>query len=79
MDAMMMIWTAMTRTTRSGIVLGPDQRVDAMTALKALTIDAAWQYQEESDKGSIEPGKLADLVILSENPLTVGTDKIRDI
>jgi predicted amidohydrolase YtcJ len=79
MDAMMMTWTAMARPTRSGRVLGPDQRVDARTALRAITIDAAWQYQEENEKGSIEPGKLADLVILSGNPMTVGAPKIMDI
>ena len=48
-------------------------------ALKALTAHAAWQYGEESRKGTIEVGKLADFVILSANPLTVDPDKIMDL
>jgi predicted amidohydrolase YtcJ len=61
------------------VVIGPDQRVTPMEALKAITINAAYQYSEQSSKGSIEPGKLADLVILSGNPLTVPVDTIKDI
>lgn len=60
-------------------MLGPDQRVDAATALKALTINAAYWYREEATKGSLEPGKLADLVILDKNPLTVEPMTIKDI
>ena len=48
--------------------LGPDQRVDVVTALKAMTIWPAWQHFEEDAKGTLEVGKLADLVILSDNP-----------
>lgn len=79
MDPMRMIWSAMKRETRSGKILGPDQRVDAFTALKAITVDAAWQIREESLKGTIEAGKLADLVILDKNPLTTNVDAILDI
>ena len=79
LDPFMTIWSATTRLTRSGKVLGADQRVDVMTALKALTLDAAWQYKEEKSKGSLEPGKLADLVILDKNPLTVDPMTIKDI
>jgi len=78
-DAMMMMWTATNRTTRTGVVLGENERVDAETALRALTIDAAWQYREDDSKGSIEPGKRADLAILSENPLDVDVADIRNI
>lgn len=78
-DAMMMMWTAISRMTRTGVILGEGERVDAATALRALTIDAAWQYREEETKGSIEPGKWADLVILSDNPLVVDTADIRNI
>ena len=50
-----------------------------MEALKAITINAAYQYSEQSSKGSIEPGKLADLVILSGNPITTSPETIKDI
>jgi predicted amidohydrolase YtcJ len=79
LDPMMMIWSAVTRESRSGKIIGPAQRVDALTALKAITLDAAWQYREERSKGSLEPGKLADLVVLSANPLKAKPDDIRSI
>jgi predicted amidohydrolase YtcJ len=60
-------------------VLGPEERIDRWNALKALTINAAWQIFEEDQKGTIEAGKLADLVILDANPLTVETDDILNI
>ena len=78
-DQMLVIWSAVTRKSRSGEVIGPNERVTPMQALKAITINAAHQYREEDKKGSIKPGKLADLVILSGNPLTVKPDAIRDI
>jgi predicted amidohydrolase YtcJ len=76
---MRMIWSAMKREPRSGKIIGPGERVDAWTALKALTVDAAWQIREEDAKGTIEVGKLADLVILEGNPLSTESDKILDI
>lgn len=79
MDPMFMVWTAVHRISRNGVVIGPDQRVDVWTALKAITINAAYQYFEEDTKGSLEVGKLADMVVLSENPLTIDPMKIRDI
>ena len=60
-------------------MIGPDQRVSMAEALKALTINAAYQYGEESRKGSIEIGKLADFVVLSQNPLKTELDRIMDI
>jgi cytosine/adenosine deaminase-related metal-dependent hydrolase len=48
-------------------------------SVKAITINPAYQYGEHSSKGSIEPGKLADMVILSGNPLTVPVGSIKDI
>jgi predicted amidohydrolase YtcJ len=67
--AMRLMAIAVNRTTRSGHVLGPDQRIGAYEALQALTINGARQYFEEASKGTIEPGKRADLVILDRDPL----------
>jgi predicted amidohydrolase YtcJ len=50
-----------------------------MQALRALTIDAAWQAFEENRRGSIEQGKLADLAVLSDDPLSIDPMKIKDI
>jgi predicted amidohydrolase YtcJ len=78
-DSMRILSATVTRRTRSGDILGPDQRVDVMTALKAMTIWPAWQHFEENDKGSIERGKLADFVILSDNPMRVAPDKLAEL
>jgi predicted amidohydrolase YtcJ len=78
-DSMRVLAATVTRRTRSGDILGPHQRVDALTAMKALTIWPAWQHFEENDKGSIETGKLADFVILSDDPTAVNPETIADI
>lgn len=64
------------RTTRSGRVLGAEHRVEPLTALKSLTLWAAYQHFEENSKGSIEPGKLADFVVLSDNPVTMPRNQL---
>lgn len=79
LDQMFVVWTAVNRVSRGGEVIGPDQRVTPMEALKAITINAAHQYFEEKSKGSLETGKLADLVILDKNPLKVPPMEIKDI
>jgi len=79
LDQMFVIWSAVNRLSRSGVVIGADQRVTPLEALKAITINAAYQYSEEAAKGSLEPGKLADLVILDKNPLKVQPLAIKDI
>jgi predicted amidohydrolase YtcJ len=61
---------AVNRLTAGGRVLGEDQKISVLSALRAQTIDAAWQVFQENKRGSIEPGKLADFAILSHNPLT---------
>lgn len=73
------LWSAVNRVTRSGFVLGPDQRISPMDALRALTIWPAWQHFDETTRGSITVGKLADLVVLDADPLTIDPMKIRDI
>jgi predicted amidohydrolase YtcJ len=78
-DQMMTIWSAVNRLSRTGEVIGPDQRITPLEALKAITINAAYQYGEESSKGSLESGKLADMVILDRNPLKVNPMEIKDI
>ena len=78
-DSMRILSATVTRRTRSGDILGPHQRVDVMTALKAMTIWPAWQHFEEGDKGSIERGKLADFVILSDDPTAVDPETLADL
>ncbi|WP_119080924.1 amidohydrolase [Chitinophaga alhagiae] len=78
-DLITAVYAAVNRKTRSGRILGPDEWITPLDALKAITIHAAWQYHEEDRKGSIKAGKLADLVILDDNPLTVAPEKIKDI
>lgn len=76
---LMDVFSAVTRLTLSGKVLGPDQRVDVMTALRAITIDAAKMYFMEDKVGSLETGKFADMVILYEDPTKVPVEQIKDI
>jgi hypothetical protein len=78
-DSMRVLSATVTRRSRSGDILGPEHRVPVATALKALTLWPAWQHFEEDTKGSLEPGKLADFVILSANPLEVPEDAIDGI
>ena len=79
MDPLLSVWSAVNRLTGSGKVLGEDQTVSVLDALKSVTIWGAYQFHEERMKGSLEPGKLADMVILGENPLEIAPERIRDI
>jgi predicted amidohydrolase YtcJ len=75
------LWTLyhfVTRDTITGGVLGPTQRITREEALRLATINNAWLMFEEGVKGSIEPGKLADLVVLSDDPLTCSEPRLRD-
>ena len=78
-DMVRLLWSTTNRLTRSGKVLGPDQRISTYDALKAMTINAAYQHFEEDIKGTIEVGKLADLVVLSENPLSMQTQDLLNL
>lgn len=78
-DMLKTLWCAVNRKTKSGHTLGENQKVDVYTALKAVTINAAWQYFEENKKGSLTPGKLADIVILDKNPLKIEAEELDKI
>lgn len=78
-NPLLMASTAVLRQTRNGTVLGADQCLSVHEALKAITINAAWQLFREKDLGSIEIGKLADFVILKNNPYEVMPEKWKDI
>ena len=73
------IWCAVKRQTKSGKILGEDERISVHDALKGVTINAAYSYFEETKKGSIEEGKKAQLVVLDKNPLEVPVDEIPNI
>jgi predicted amidohydrolase YtcJ len=79
LDQMFMLWSAVNRVSRSGQVIGEDQRVTPLEGLKAMTIWAAEQYGEADYKGSLSRGKIADLVVLTADPTTVDPMAIRDI
>jgi hypothetical protein len=78
-NSMRVLGATVTRRSRSGDIIGPDQRVDVMTALKAMTLWPAWQHFEEKSKGSIETGKLADFVILDKDPTAIDPETIDQI
>jgi len=74
------IWHAVARLDRSSRrIIAPGQRLGREEALRAATLEGAYLTFEESEKGSLEPGKLADLAVLSDNPFTCPEDRIKDI
>lgn len=79
LDQMTMLWTAVNRVSRAGAAIGSEQRVTPFEGLKCMTEWAAEQYDEQATKGTLEPGKLADLVILDKDPLKVAAMAIKDI
>ena len=79
MGSLHTMWCAVNRLTPSGRVLGEYEKISAYAALKAVTIDAAFQLHLDHEIGSIEAGKKADFAILEENPLTVEPLHLRDI
>ena len=79
-DPFRVISTAVTRKTKDrGYILGPTERVTINDALKAVTINAAWQLFEDDQRGSITVGKAADFVLLSHNPLRIQPENIKNI
>jgi predicted amidohydrolase YtcJ len=75
-DSMRVLDATVTRRSRSGDIIGPDQRVDVITALKSMSLWSAYAHFEEATKGSIEVGKLADLLILSADPTAVDPETL---
>lgn len=73
------IWCAVNRKTKDEKVLGENEKISVTDAIKAVTINAAYEYLEEKDKGSIKEGKLANLIIVDKNPLKIDKEKIKDI
>jgi predicted amidohydrolase YtcJ len=75
-DAMRVISATVNRVTRTGQVLGAEHRTTPLVAIKAHTLWSAYQHFEEKTKGSIEVGKLADFVLLDQNPLKIDQIKV---
>lgn len=73
------IWCAVNRKTKGGKILGKEEKISVIDAIKAVTINSAYQYSEEDIKGSIKEGKLADLIIIDKNPLKIDIDDIRNV
>ena len=78
-DMIETIWATVNRTTKNGVLLGADERISALEAVKAVTCNAAYQYFEEDLKGTIKEGKLADMIILDKNILKVNPMEIKDV
>jgi predicted amidohydrolase YtcJ len=71
--------TSVSRRIWSGATVGADQAISAVDALRMFTINAAYNGFDERSKGSIEPGKLADLAVLAQDPLVIAPERIKDI
>ena len=78
-NQMTIIDASVNRTSRSGTVMGPDERITPYQAMQAITINSAYQSFEDDKKGSLKVGKIADLVVLTENPLKIDSTKIKYI
>jgi len=78
-DMIRLLWSTTNRKTRSGKILGDEQKISTYEALKAITINAAYQHFEDDIKGTLEVGKQADIVVLSEDPLDIDAKDILEI
>ncbi|MCY2959851.1 MAG: amidohydrolase [Planctomycetota bacterium] len=78
-NLMQVVWATVNRTSRSGTVVGPDERVTPYEAMKMITLWGAEQFGEQDTKGSLVEGKLADFVVLSDNPLTIDPKRLNEI
>ncbi len=78
-NPLIQIYEAVTRRTRNGVIVGPEEAIGVMEAIRLYTWNGAYLGREEHFKGSIEPGKLADLVVLDRDPLSVPVEELKDI
>lgn len=78
-DMMRTVSSAVNRVSRNGVLIGENQKISVLEALKAITIYAAYQYFEEQEKGSIACGKYADFVVLEKNPLEVPKEELSEL
>jgi predicted amidohydrolase YtcJ len=78
-NPLLAIHSLVNRETEGGISFSPNQAITTYEALRMYTIDAAFASFDDKVKGSIEPGKFADLTILQENPLTVAKERLKTI
>jgi hypothetical protein len=78
-NPMFTVWTAVNRMSRTGQVIGEKEKATPYQALKAITINAAYEFFEENLKGSLVKGKIADFVILDKNPLTLNPMELKEI
>ena len=78
-EPLLLAWCAATRTTGSGRVVSPDERLTLMQALRGVTIDAAWALRVEHEVGSISAGKRADFCVLLDDPFELGVERLKDV
>jgi predicted amidohydrolase YtcJ len=78
-DPWLGIYVAVTRQTEGAGVLNPDQRLSRIEALRFYTINNAFLHGEDREKGTIEPGKLADLILVTPDPLTCVEEDLRRV
>ncbi len=78
-DMLETVWCAVNRISKNGVPLGPQEKISTLDALRAITVNAAYQYFQEDQKGSIAPGKMADFVVLDRDPLKTPECQLREI
>ena len=78
-DMLETVWCAVQRKTKEGHLMGEEERISLLQALQAVTINGAYEYSEELQKGTIQKGKKADFVILDQNPMETDLDAVPKI
>jgi hypothetical protein len=72
-------WCAVNRVTATGLLLGEEERIPVADALRAITIDAAYQLHQDGETGSVEVGKRADFTVLENDPLEVAPERLKAV